>query len=305
MAMKRVSIEPLIDGYLAYCLDVRRRAPRTVIDMRCTFTRLRRFITGQRTGKEPSKLSLDDFLRWVELERERGQSVKSIAKELSHVRGFLNYAWRSGRIDRNVLDGFCLQDATRPIPPRVLTVEEVGRVVTACDRRTPRERRDRLIILLLYGCGLRTGELCGLGLQDVDRERQELFVRKAKGDVERRIPVPGGVWIELLAYLADRGQRAGALLRGDLKRRTVTKSSVCHVVEAAVNRAGLPSGITPKTLRHTFATHLMDRGVSLAVIASLMGHRSPRESGVYLHALPERCETAVERLGRGLEEVKR
>lgn len=303
--MKIASIEPLIDGYLAYCSDVRRRAPRTVIDMRCTFTRLAGFIAHQNLGKESCKLSLDDFLRWVERERESGQSVKTIGKELSHLRGFLDYAWRSGHVDRNVLDGFCLQDANRPTPPRVLTIEDVSRLIKSSGRRTVTDRRDRLIILILYGCGLRTGELCALCLQDVDRDRQELFIRRAKGDVERRIPVPGGVWIELLAYLADRGLRAGALFRTDIKRRSITKSFVCRVVEAASTRAGLPDGITPKTLRHTFATHLMERGVSLAVIASLMGHRSPRESGVYLHALPTKCKTAVETLGQELEGVKR
>jgi site-specific recombinase XerD len=70
-------------------------------------------------------------------------------------------------------------------------------------------------------------------------------------------------------------------------------------VRAAVVRAGLEAPVTARTLRHTFATHLMDRGVDLAVIASLMGHRSPQETGVYLHALPRRAEAAVRTLKLG------
>ncbi len=73
---------------------------------------------------------------------------------------------------------------------------------------------------------------------------------------------------------------------------------VCAVVRAAATAAGLPGSVTPKTLRHSFATHLMDRGVDVAVIASLMGHRSAQETGVYLHGLPGRREAAVKLLTR-------
>jgi site-specific recombinase XerD len=76
-------------------------------------------------------------------------------------------------------------------------------------------------------------------------------------------------------------------------------SDVCTIVKDTVIRAGLRRDITPRTLRHSFATHLMDRGVDLAVIASLMGHRSPQETGVYLHVLPGRTEAAVRTLPIG------
>ncbi|HTO22485.1 MAG TPA: tyrosine-type recombinase/integrase, partial [Spirochaetia bacterium] len=270
--------------------------PRTLIDMQCTFTRLA--VYGRLHHPEIAlyQWRLDDYLRWIEHERQAGQALRSIAKELSHLRGFLAYAWRNGRTDRNVLDGFQLQDAARPAAPPVLTIPDMTHLVAACARRTPLERRDRLIVLLLYGGGLRTGEVCGLDLGDVDRERQELLIRHAKGDVDRRVPVPPGVWTELLAFLADRGRRPGALLRTAATRRRIDAGAVCAVVTITTARAGLPAGITPRTLRHTFATHLMDRGVPLDVIASLLGHRSPRESGVYLHALPARETAAVDRL---------
>jgi site-specific recombinase XerD len=264
--------------------------------MQCTFTRLAAYGRAQSPGAALYQWRLDDCLRWIEQERRAGQALGSIAKELSHLRGLLTYAWRNGRTDRNVLDGFQLQDATRPTAPPVLTLADMARLVAAAGRRTPLERRDRVLLLLLYGCGLRTGEVCGLDLGDVDREREELLVRHAKGDVDRRVPVPPGVWTELLAYLADRGRRPGALLRTAATGRRIAAHVVCAVVTGTAARAGLPAGITPRTLRHTFATHLMDRGVSLGVIASLLGHRSPRESGVYLHALPAREAAAVDRL---------
>ena len=133
---------------------------------------------------------------------------------------------------------------------------------------------------------MRTAELCALDVADIVRERQELTIAKAKGDRPRVIPIPDGVFSELLGYLLEHGKR-GALFRTARLARRIRDHDVCEVVRASVVRAGLPTTVTARTLRHSFATHLMDRGVELAVIASLMGHRSPQETGVYLHVLPK------------------
>ena len=208
------------------------------------------------------------------------------------MRGLLDYAWRAGRADRNVLDGFSLADDHRRTEPRSLTLEEAEQLVRALPSTTFQERRDRLIVLLLYGCGLRTNELCELNIAEVHRERRELTVLKAKGDRPRTVPIPNGVFTELLAYLLERGLR-GPLFRTLARRRRLRAKDVCDVVAATADHAGLSADITPKALRHSFATHLMDRGVDLGIIASLMGHRSPQETGVYLHVLPGRREAAV------------
>ena len=123
-------------------------------------------------------------------------------------------------------------------------------------------------------------------------------MRHGKGDRARRIPVPEGVWMALLAHLAERKGKRGALLRTAKKRVRIRAQDVCEVVSAAAQRARLAQAVTAKMLRHSFATHLMDRGVDLAVIASLMGHRSARETGVYLHRLPGRAQAAVNLLNR-------
>lgn len=150
------------------------------------------------------------------------------------------------------------------------------------------------MILLLYGCGLRTGELCSLTIPDIDVERRELHVKKAKGDIERIVPIPDVVFTELLAYLQKRKGRAGPLFVTEAKRRPIRQRLVGEVVRAAAARAKIARPVTPKTLRHSFATHLMDRGVDIALISRLMGHSTPSESGVYLHVLPGRQQAAVD-----------
>lgn len=294
----RFQFDPWIEGYLAYLGEVRRRSPGTVKDVRCTLKRACQSLEAVRPGVALWELELVDYLEWIERERSQGRSPACLQKYVSHLRGLLDYAWRSGRSQRNVLDGFSLQDTKQRRPPRVLTLEEAERLVATCPESSASQRRDRLIVLVLYGCGLRTSELCALRVQDVDRERKELFIRHGKGDRERVVPIPEGVYTPLLAYLLERGGKKGPLFRTAAKQGRVSPAEVSRLVHEAAHRAGLDTEITPRTLRHSFATHLMDRGVDLAVIASLMGHRSPHETGVYLHVLPERPRKAVDGLPR-------
>lgn len=298
-------LDPWIDGYLSYLAEVRRIKPRTVVDHKCTFRRVVRMMASIRPEEPLWKLSLDDYLKWISEEREQGQSTNSIAKEISHLRGLLNYAWRSGRSDRNVLDGFQLADANRKVEPRALSLEEAKRLVLSCLKGNRKERRDRMVVLLLYGCGLRTSELRQLNVEDIDLERKEIFIRHGKGDRERQLPVSDGLWTELLAFLAERGGKRGALFRTLIRRARMSDAEICQVVSDAARKAGVEGEVTPKTLRHTFGTHLMDRGVNLAAISLLMGHRGPAETGVYLHALPGRRESAVDKLGSMKKEDRR
>jgi site-specific recombinase XerD len=247
--MNAVTLDPWIEGYLDYQRTVRRLAPRSLVDLRCTLKRVARDMEASHPGVALWKLALNDYVAWVNRQRAQEYSVQSINKDLSHVRGLLEYAWRSGHAQRNVLDGFSLQDAVRREVPKSLSLEQARQLVEACPVRTSLERRDRLVVLLLYGCGLHTLELCQLDVADVDRERQEITVRHGKGDRRRHVPVPAGVWTPLLAFLADRRGRRGALLRTAQKRRRLAAKDVCAIVRATAQTAGLEPWVTPKTLR--------------------------------------------------------
>jgi site-specific recombinase XerD len=296
--MSAAPMDPLIEGYLSYLDKVGRKTPRTIVDVRCTLRRVIAGLDRRRPGVDLWRLGLEDYLHWLEDERQQGRTAAGLAKCLSHVRGFLDYAWRSGRTERNVLDGFSLQHTLRRTAPKHLTLEEAEQLVQATVVQGESARRDRMVILLLYGCGLRTSELCALDVGDINRERHELVVLKAKGDRPRSIPIPEALYTELLAYLLEHGKR-GALFRTTFMGRRISNKDVCSIVAKTVSRARLRPGVTARTLRHSFATHLMDRGVDLSIIASLMGHRSPQETGVYLHVLPQRPEAAVRTLTLG------
>ena len=290
-----VKLDPLVEGYLAYLRDVARKAAGTQRDTRCTLKRACEAMKALRPDLPLWKVELADFQKWLETERSSGQSDATIAKRLSHVRGFLDYAWRSGRSDRNVLDGFAIQCGRWSSAPKVLSVDEALALVNACPASGVIERRDRAMVLVFYGCGLRTAELCALSVDDVDLQRAELKVR-GKGDKERKVPIPEAVVHELTAYLLTRGKKRGRLFRTQGRGKGMNAHEATKAVREAAERAGLSGRVTPKTLRHSYATHLMERGADLAVISVLMGHRGPSETGVYLHALGEGARAAVEKL---------
>jgi len=295
--MKQVyELDHWLEGYLDYLDQVRRQSAGTIRDVRCTLRRVCRYMDRRRPGVALWKLALKDYIKWLEDERADGSSSHTLTKFLSHLRGVLDYAWRSGKSDRNVLDGFTLADAGRSPVPTFLTEEEAKRLIEACPSHRPLQRAHRAMILLLYGCGLRSAELCALNAQDVNRERREVFVQRGKGGRQRYVPIPDGAFVELLAYLCERGGKRGALFRTEAKRARISIRYLGRIVQEAAQRAELRKQVTPKVLRHSFATHLMDRGVDLAVISQLMGHRSPTETGVYLHALPDRPRQAIEQL---------
>jgi integrase/recombinase XerD len=291
--MKTERLDPWIEGFLDYLRDVCRSGKRSLADRRCTFKRVSLAMEELQPGVPLWKLTLEDYLLWINRERESGSSVRTLSKHISYLRGLLDYAWRSGKADRNCLDGFSLRDSISHQEPVSLSLEEAARLVEAC---RDLDRRDRVIVLILYGCGLRTKELCDLNITDIDLERQELEVRLGKGSKQRRVPVPDAVWTEILAYLTRQRSKRGPLFRTRAKRKRIASREVSEVVKATARHAKLQTSVTPKVLRHTFGTHLMDRGVDIGVIASLMGHRSPAETGVYLHALPGKRESAIEKL---------
>jgi len=289
-------LDPLMEGYLEYKQTVERRGKDTVKDIRCTLRRISQAMEELRPGKVLWELKLTDFIEWLDRERRRGYSTQGLCKNASHVRGFLEYAWRSGKADRNVMSRFYPEYRCKQKEPESLTIEEALAMVQACPSKTLLQRRDRMVVMLLYGCGLRTSELCALKIQDISTERHELHIKHAKGDIERIIPLPEIVYTELLAYMLARKAKRGHLFLTEVKRRPIQQRLVGSVVREAAMRAGITRPVIPKMLRHSFATHLMDRGVDIAIISKLMGHTGPTESGVYLHVLPGRMEKAVEKL---------
>jgi integrase/recombinase XerD len=173
--------------------------------------------------------------------------------------------------------------------PRVLTEEEVARMIDEVKGDDPRALRDRALLETLYGCGLRVSEACAMKVEDIIAEGELLRVF-GKGSKERVVPIGGGAGRALSAYMA--GGR-GALTKGDLSEthvfvtrlgRPFTRQGVFKIVRERAAAAGIAADrISPHVLRHSYASHMLARGADVRVIQELLGHADVGTTQIYTH----------------------
>ncbi len=209
---------------------------------------------------------------------ERGLSKASVARALSSMRSFFKWMGRERMIESNP----ALLVAAPKLPkrlPRVPTMEEMNSVL---DAKMPEEtafpERDRLILELLYGCGIRNSELTGINLDDI-HQRQGLILVRGKGKKQRLVPFGDSAQIALRDYLPHRVQalerhkRTGeTALLINLRGSRLTTRSVGRIVKSIAVAGGLPREVHPHTLRHAFGTHMLEEGADLRAIQELLGH---------------------------------
>jgi site-specific recombinase XerD len=242
---------------------------------------------------------------------DRDLAASSVAGRLAAVRSLYRHALRNGRIDADPLAG--VRAPRRPSRlPRVLSVDEAESLVTAPSRMRSRDealaRRDAAMLELLYATGMRISELAGLTLDRLDVSRRRLRVI-GKGNKERQLLFGAPAASALRGYLADgrpvlasRGNgNAGAVFL-NASGTPLSARGARMVLERWVQAAGAPKRTSPHTLRHSFATHLLEGGADLRVVQELLGHANLQTTQVYTHlsdaALRSAYREAHPRAGR-------
>lgn len=160
--------------------------------------------------------------------------------------------------------------------PNVLSKEEVARILNA-----PVNIKHRLMLMLLYACGLRRGELLKLKLEHIQRERGLLLIKQGKGKKDRIVTLPAPLIIEIEKYY--RSYKPREYIFEGQKGGTYSEKSLAEVLKNAVQKAGIKKQVTPHWLRHSYATHLLERGTDLRYIQELLGHNSSRTTEIYTH----------------------
>ncbi|MGZ5306058.1 MAG: site-specific tyrosine recombinase XerD [Actinomycetota bacterium] len=217
-------------------------------------------------------------------QEERPYSARSVARALSSVRSFHRFLLREGARDRNPAAGVLQPKLPRSLP-HPLPVDDVARLLEAPDTATLAGLRDRAILEVLYGAGLRISELVGLDVDDVDLE--EGFVRVlGKGGKEREVPLGAFGRDAVAVYLArarpafaSRTSRAALFL--NQRGGRLTRQSCARMLAACVEAAGIDRRVTLHTLRHSFATHLLEGGADVRVVQELLGHASVATTQIY------------------------
>lgn len=207
------------------------------------------------------------------------------ARILSSLRSFFGWLQTEGTITENPCDGIDAPKIGRYLPA-VLSVDEVNDIMNSVDQSKWGGVRDRAILELLYGCGLRVSEVSDVRISNV--YLQEKFVRiVGKGNKERVVPMGDPAVEAVTAYLAVRPEPAGAdsedILFLNRSGRQLSRISVFNMVKKQAMLAGITKEISPHTFRHSFATHLIEGGADLRVVQEMLGHESILTTEIYTH----------------------
>jgi integrase/recombinase XerD len=220
-------------------------------------------------------------------------SATSAARAVVAVRGLHRFALRDGLVAVDVA-----REVRPPAPPRrlpkAISLEEVERLLDAAGyEQTPLAIRDRALLELLYGTGARISEAVGLAVDDLDLPDRTVLLA-GKGGKQRRVPVGSFAVASIEAYLVQARPLLAAAGRGtpalflNSRGGALSRQSAWTVLRTAAERAGLASGISPHTLRHSFATHLMEGGADVRVVQELLGHSSVTTTQIYTLVTVER-----------------
>jgi integrase/recombinase XerD len=274
----------------------RRLAGHTVESYARDLVRLAAFAAGK--GSRVQALGRDDLEHLVRDLLSEGLAPRSVARFVATVRGYFKHLVRGGQLAASPADDL---RAARPWPslPKYLSVEDVDALLSGPDTGTPAGVRDKAMLELLYATGLRVSELVGLQAADVNLSAGYLACT-GKGDKQRVVPVGDQAADWIRRYLS--GARS-ALVRGRSTPRLfvnqrggpLSRVGFWKILKGYGRKAGLRHDLSPHVLRHSFATHLLERGADLRAIQVMLGHADLSTTQIYTHVLETRMKAIYDR----------
>jgi integrase/recombinase XerD len=276
--------DPAVEGFLA--LLTTQRAARTVDAYRRDLAAL-----ATHLGRSPATATQEDLQSWLAAQRAAGLAATSIARRTAAVRSFYRHQLLLGTRDDNPAAALDLPRRTRKLP-RTLSPGEAERLIDAANGVRPRDLRDKALVELLYGAGLRVSEAVGLDRTGVDLEAR-LVRTIGKGGKERIVPVGRAAVEALRRYLSrgrpflDRRHRPELFLNA--RGGGLTRAGAFLILRGLAEKAGLEAGrVHPHLLRHSFATHLLEGGADLRSVQEMLGHADLSTTELYTHVSDRR-----------------
>jgi integrase/recombinase XerC len=284
-------MDAAVGSFLEYLGVERGASPHTLRSYAADLAEFTRFLTEEKIAGLPGADArvVRAFLARL---HQRRLAKATIARKLAAVRSCFRFLARRGVLAVNPARQVRSPRLGRRLPS-FLPKDEATALLDAAPGPSPAGPRDRAMLELLYASGLRVAECCGLDLDDLDEARRTVRVL-GKGDKERVVPV-GETALEALAvYLARRGRHRGPLFLNSRGGR-LTPRSALRIVGARARQVGISQRVTPHTLRHSFATHMLGEGADLRLIQELLGHSRLSTTQRYTHVSPEHLMRVYDR----------
>jgi integrase/recombinase XerD len=296
MAASRSSSLDVVNAYLDHLRVERRLADHTLESYARDLGVLAAHAAG--AGRTVETLDRQALEQVVREQRTRGLSPRSTARLVASVRGFYRFLVLDGRLDKSPADDLRPPRAW-PALPTCLSLDEVDTLIAQPDVSTPLGLRDRAMIELLYATGLRVTELVGVRVADL-RLDEHYLTCIGKGRKERLVPIgdQASVWVRRYQSDARRellSGRASPRLFLNARGGPLSRVGFWKILKQHARRANLPRTVSPHVLRHSFATHLLERGADLRAIQLMLGHADLSTTQIYTHVLAARLRTIYDR----------
>ena len=287
----------MIDTYLGYLRDVRRMSPNTLESYARDLAQLAAFAEAR--GIDLERIDRRELEAFVRAQMSAGQAPRSVARLVACVRGFYKFVTLEKKLPHNPADDLRSPRAWAALP-KFLSLDDVDRLLAQPDVATPRGLRDKALIEVLYATGLRVSELVSLRAGDLNLEDGYLTCI-GKGDKQRMVPLGQEAIEWVRRYIRD--GRAALL-----KKKTspwlfvnardggpLSRVGFWKVLKAYGISAGISGELSPHVLRHSFATHLLDRGADLRMIQVMLGHADLSTTQIYTHVLEARLRAVYDK----------
>ena len=290
-------VSALVDAYLSHLAVERRLSPNTVESYARDLSQLA--AAAAAVGRPVESLDRRALEQVVRDLMGEGRSPRSVARAVACYRGFYRFLVVSGQRQDNPAVDVRAPRAWKTLP-KFLSSEQIERLIESPDTTEPRGLRDRALIELLYATGLRVSEMVNLRAQDLNLESGYLTCT-GKGRKQRLVPIGDEASAWLTRYMKEGRpallqKRASARLfvnaRGGV---ALTRVGFWKILKAHGRHAGLPSTISPHVLRHSFATHLLERGADLRAIQMMLGHSDLSTTQIYTHILDARLRAVYDK----------
>ena len=246
-------------------------------------------------GYLPKEIKTENLERYLSGRISSGLSKRSQARLLSSLRAFFNWCIEEGDVKENPCDRIEAPKLGKYLPA-VLSVEEVDAIISSVDTRTATGLRNRAILEVLYGCGLRVSECTGLLLSHIHFDEGYVDV-VGKGDKQRVIPLGEMAADAVRNYLPVRPEPAARTFEDILflnkSGRPLSRVSIFNLVKERAMAAGIQKEISPHTFRHSFATHLIEGGADLRIVQEMLGHESTPTTEIYTHIDSSTWQAAI------------
>ena len=288
MPAQKPDFASAVARFLRYLAAERDASPLTIKSYREDLTALLEYLNEAAGGPvPPDRITVSDLRGYVAAMHEADYAAGTIARRLASLRSFFRFGMREGWVNDNPAKP--LRNPRKPRNlPHVLSTEEIGRLLQAPPANDPMGLRDRAILETMYSAGLRIGET--VGLNDADLDLNEGIVRvRGKGKRERLAPLGSYAaravrrWLQVRRLHPSLSESMDRPLFVNRFGRRLTTRSVARMLEKYLRQTGLDRRTTPHTLRHSFATHLLDRGADIRSVQELLGHKSLVTTQIYTH----------------------